>query len=361
MFDLSLTPSQRSCLTPNDGLDDELRALAAAAEHDRKPSIELREMISAGRFPVPLADDGGPDPLAVVLAATRYAHADPGAALAIVGSWQSPLIEALTGGVPVDAGSLTPALLYEGFGRRPSEYTTTATRSGDGWIISGRKDPVLYPGEADQYLVVARQAGDGRLGAFVVPGGASGLIVERDDASEGKLGLRAAHTGVIRLDRVRVTDAARLMTTGDDLALHRAVALCRSTLAGVALGCARASLHYAIEWAKLRSAFGKLIASYQGVSFVLADLETAIDSAELLLWDTVTRLATVTEVDEFEGRVGRAIARATAVATDAGRQGVNLLGVHGIVTEHPVERWYRASAALSTIDFDPLNVALEVS
>ena len=362
MFDLELTARQRSWLVPADALADGLRTLAAAAERDRKPSIELLDMIAAGRFPVPTTDAGRVDPLAVVLAASWYAQADPGAALAIVGSWHVPILLDGAGHLGADPGRLdSSALIYEGFGRQPSECTTTAAWSADGWIIDGRKESVLQPGAAGRYVVLARDTATHRVEAFLLDGDAPGLSVERDDATDGKLGLRAAHTGSVRLAGVTVPDAARLVNPADELAVHRAVALCRSTLAGVALGCARASLAYAMGWAQTRHAFGKLIAGYQGVSFVLADLETAIASAELLLWDTVTRLADTDGAAELERRVARAVARATAAATEAGRQGVNVLGVHGIVTEHPVERWYRASASLAAIDFDPLAHALDVA
>jgi alkylation response protein AidB-like acyl-CoA dehydrogenase len=187
------------------------------------------------------------------------------------------------------------------------------------------------------------------------------MVVERDDTSEGKLGLRAAHTGAVRLMGVQVPEQDRLAGAAEPLALHRGVALCRLTLAGVALGTARACLAYALGWARTRSAFGREIASYQGVSFVLADLRIAIESATLLVGDTATGLADMADVAAIEAATGRAVARACAAATEAGRTGINVLGVHGIVTEHPVERWYRAAATLSAVDFDPLTVALDVA
>jgi alkylation response protein AidB-like acyl-CoA dehydrogenase len=193
-----------------------------------------------------------------------------------------------------------------------------------------------------------------------VDGTPDGYRVDRDDATEGKLGLRAAHTGSVNLGGVIVGEDARF-SAPSEAELSRAIALSRVFIAAIALGSAQASLDYAIGWAKERTAFGKPIASYQGVAFVLVDLETAIESARLLLWDTVTGLNRYADTASLETAVSRVVARSCAIGTWAGREGVNLLGVHGIVTDHPVERWYRASAALSTIDFDPLAVALEVA
>jgi alkylation response protein AidB-like acyl-CoA dehydrogenase len=356
MFDLTLSSTQEALIPLVRAHTDELRELAATSELDRKPCQEIVDRILDGQYALP-AEDGVADPLSAVLAAQEYGYADPGIAMVIAGAWQARL---LAGGAAAGTpAQLTSPLLFEGFGRGPSEYRTTATRTTAGWTITGRKEAVLHPGVAARSLVVARDD-DGQLGVFLVEGVPTGYIVDRDDADEGKLGLRAAHTGAVRLDHVTVPDDARL-DAGEPLALHRAVALARLLPAAIALGSARASVDYASGWATKRTAFGKVIASYQGVAFVLADLSTAIEAARLLLWDTVTALPRLADIESVEEAVARSVARATAVATDAGRQGVNLLGVHGIVTDHPVERWYRAAAALSTFDFDPLSTALELA
>jgi alkylation response protein AidB-like acyl-CoA dehydrogenase len=357
LFDLAVTPEQETMINELRSLVPELREIAVASERDRKPSTKLIDRILDGKYAAPTVD-GRIDPLSAVLAAAEYGYADPGIALVIVGSWQAQLLLGDTdANQPIQ---LTSPMVYEGFGRSPSEFTTTATRDSDGWSLTGRKESVLHPGAAPVSVVVARDAEDGRLGVFRVNGTPDGYTVERDDAAEGKLGLRSAHTGAVRLDRVPLPAAARI-DTPDDLALHRKLGLARALIAAVALGSARASLDYAIEWAKKRTAFGKPISTYQGVAFVVADLDTQIETARLLLLETVTSLPRFGDTESLEEAVARAVGRSCAAATAAGREGVNLLGVHGIVTDHPVERWYRASAALSAIDFDPLSVALDVA
>jgi alkylation response protein AidB-like acyl-CoA dehydrogenase len=356
MFDLTLSSAQEALIAEVGTHLTELRALAAASELARKPCSEIVDRILNGKYALP-GEDGAVEPLSALLAAQEYGYADPGIAVVIAGAWQAQL---LSGGRAGDApAQLTSPLLFEGFGRSPSEFRTTAARTTGGWTLTGRKEAVLHPGAAAGSVVVARDD-DGQLGVFRVDGVPAGYVVDRDDAGEGKLGLRSAHTGAVRLDHVVVPDDARL-DAGEPLALHRTVALARLLHAAIALGSARASVDYASGWATQRTAFGKVIASYQGVAFVLADLSTAIEAARLLLWDTVTGLPRLTDVESIEEAVARSVARAAAMATDAGRQGVNLLGVHGIITDHPVERWYRAAAALSTIDFDPLSSALEVA
>ncbi len=353
MFDLTLDAAQQAAVQAARDAAPGLRDVGAACEAARKPATELLGAIAAGSYPLPLID-GDADPLGAVAAAAEYGYADPGVALTIVGSWQAQLL-----GSPTHdpAGQLVSLMLYEGFGRTPAEFRTTARRVGYGWVLNGHKESVLHPNSAPVTLVAARLAEGAEVAIFRLEGGPRGLIVERDDATDGKLGLRAAHTGAVRLENVIVANDARIAVDSRELA--KSLALSRILVGAIALGVARASLEYAIEWAKVRSAFGKTIGTYQGVAFVLADVQTAIESVQLLLWETSTRLQEHVDAGTEDVAVSHAVGRACAVANDAARQGINLLGVHGIVTDHPVERWFRSAAALSTIDFDPKAVALE--
>ena len=357
MFDLTPTPQQEAEIARIAAEQEALRALAEECESHRTPSVELVVRVSRGEYAIPRLGSL-PDWLGAVMAAEQYARADPGIAWVIINSWQTDLLLAEAGDASPKLGT---ALVYEGFGRAPGDYRTTATRTDDGWSLSGLKDSVLHPGVADVSAAVARLSDTGELAVFRLDGTPAGYRVERDDASEGTLGLWAAHTGRVRLDGVRLGPEARVSTEGSPLEVHRAVGYSRLLLAAVALGCAQAALDYAVGWTTTREAFGKTISGFQGVAFVLADLSTAIQSARLLVWDAASSLAQAADVPSIEGAISRVVARATAVATDAGREGVNLLGVHGIVTDHPVERWYRAAAALSVVDFDPLAVALPVA
>ena len=335
-----------------------IRELATRA--DESGSAEVDTALRRGQFDVGSVGFGSVDAVDVAAAAESLAYGDAGVALAAVATWQAHILA----GETATPGRLESVLLYEGFSRSPSRFRTRALHTSAGWQISGRKESVVHPTTADSFVVVARAsesdggASDG-LGVFRVPATSAGLRVERDDTIERQLGLRAAPMGAIRLDSVHATrldDAA-----AEPMLVHRRIARCRALLAAVELGLARASLQYAVEWAKSRMAFGQPIASYQGVSFVLADLATAVDAVKLNLVDTLMQIDELTSVDDVEQRIGRLVARAGALATSAGREAVNILGVHGIVTEHPVERWYRSCAPLSVIDFDPTTVALEIA
>jgi alkylation response protein AidB-like acyl-CoA dehydrogenase len=101
------------------------------------------------------------------------------------------------------------------------------------------------------------------------------------------------------------------------------------------------------------------------VSFVLVECETSIDAARLELWEAAQRLGELTDpaaIDpaSVDHLVGRAVRAACSTSTQVTREGIQLLGVHGIVSEHPVERFWRHASALSLIDFDPLGTTLSL-
>jgi alkylation response protein AidB-like acyl-CoA dehydrogenase len=156
----------------------------------------------------------------------------------------------------------------------------------------------------------------------------------------------------VKLGGVTLPESA-LLSGADDLALSRAIAWVRLTLPALALGCARAAREYACQYATQRIAFGRPIASFQGVAFPLADQDMAIDAARMELWETARVVETSRDAAQLERLTASCVARAGEVALQTAREGVQTLGGHGFITDYPVERWYRCAAALAAIDFDP--------
>jgi alkylation response protein AidB-like acyl-CoA dehydrogenase len=190
------------------------------------------------------------------------------------------------------------------------------------------------------------------LAAFVAAGPLAGARLARDDRALGRIGLGAAPTGGLALSGMTLPDSA-LLAGGDPLALARAIAWVRLTLPAIALGCARASLEFARHYATERIAFGRPIASFQGVAFPLADQDMALDAARMELWENARRVERSGDSAEIERLTRACIARASEVCLQTTREGVQTLGGHGFITDYPVERWYRCAAALAAIDFDP--------
>lgn len=374
MFDLGLSDEQEAIRkTLRAFCDDRVRSVAEQAEID--PALaetllgELHALGVTRPVDVRFGGQGIPDRLTMTLIAEELAWGDPGVACAaLIPGHAGLMIDALGSEAQKERylprfatdPALRPSLLlHEGFGRSPSELQTLAAPQGGPWSITGDKVAVLFPGSADLLVVVARHAETGELLAFLVDHPApAGLAVARDDSASGKLGLNAAPTGCVELRKLEVDDTGRL--GGDPGLLHREIASVRLTMAAIALGTARAALAYAIDYARDRVAFGRPISEYQGVSFPLADVEMTLDAARLTVWKAVTELDRFADGPALESATTAAVSTACRVAVDATRKGINTLGGHGFLADHPLERWYRAAATLAAIDFDPLAADLDL-
>jgi hypothetical protein len=249
-------------------------------------------------------------------------------------------------------------LLHEGFGRGQTELETEAVRdNGGGWAVSGRKIAVHHPCVAEVSVLIAR-TGEGGLAGFTFDGPPLRCRTESDTWRSGSLGAAVTPTGTVVLNGVACTDEQRLDVSASTL--HREVGHLRLMLAAVQIGAAGAAVDYAGRYAGERHTFGRPLTSYQGVSFVLVECETTVDAARLELWDTAQRLVALDDPAAIDRLVGRTVRAGSNTSTQVTREGIQLLGVHGIVTEHPVERFWRHASTLSLIDFDPLATPLSL-
>jgi acyl-CoA dehydrogenase len=192
---------------------------------------------------------------------------------------------------------------------------------------------VLNPVDAHVGIVVGR--GNEGLAAAVV-GPASFEEVKPED----KLGLEAAPTSVVRFE-----GQGDVLPPGPELT--RAVLWSKLLTGAIAIGCARASLEYAAQYATEREAFGKPIGAFQAISFRIADMAIEIDAARLALWRAAWKLdggaATLADIAEANGH-------ALLTAVRCGDDGVQVLGGHGYIRDHPVEKWFRDAVTLSVFD-----------
>jgi alkylation response protein AidB-like acyl-CoA dehydrogenase len=219
-----------------------------------------------------------------------------------------------------------------------SAISTKASRAGDGWRLSGTKAWITHGGVADFYSIFARTGDDPTRGlsCFLVDADAEGLSF---GAPERKMGLTASPTTLVHLDDVLVP-ADRLVGepgSGMRMALS-ALDSGRLGIAAAATGLAQSALDVALDYAKQRVQFGRPITDFQGVSFLLADMEAAIESAR------ATYLSAARLRDA--GRpFGRAAACAKLIATDAAMRvttdAVQVLGGAGYTRDFPVERFMR--------------------
>jgi alkylation response protein AidB-like acyl-CoA dehydrogenase len=364
MFDLSPTEAQRALDTRLRALGvDRLRPVGLAAERERAIPADLAGELDALGAEIHDSPDLT-DPVSALVALEALAFGDPGIGYALLPSFQvSHLLRSC--GTPAQARDLLPRvarawstasslLYYEGYGRGQTELETAATRDGGSWTIAGRKIGVHHPCVADVSVLIANGP-DGPVG-FAFDGPPLRCRTERESWQTGSLGAAVSSTGTVALNGVTCPDAQRL--AGGGVELQRAVGYARMMLGAVLLGAAGAAVDYAGTYATQRHTFGRPLTTYQGVSFVLVDCETAVDAARLELWEAAQRLAGLTDPADIDRLVGRTVRAASNAATQVTREGIQLLGVHGIVTEHPVERFWRHASTLSLIDFDPLDTTL---
>jgi alkylation response protein AidB-like acyl-CoA dehydrogenase len=220
----------------------------------------------------------------------------------------------------------------------PAKMQTTARRDGSSWVLDGKKCLVPLADDAPFIVIYARDPQD-EIGAFLVPAGTPGLQVgER----EKNLGVRALATHEITLADCRVPADARL--GGDALPLLRRARVAQSAMA---VGVAKASLEYAIGYAKDREAFGVKIAQKQAIAFMLADMAIEIDAMRLLNWEAAWNL------DQGNDSV-REIALARQYVADGVMQvtdhGIQVLGGHGFIRDHPVELFARNGRGFATFE-----------
>jgi len=233
-----------------------------------------------------------------------------------------------------------------------SAITTTARRHGADWVLDGRKQFITNGGIADVHIVFARVEGERGMGAFIVEGGTPGLSMGR---KERKLGVRASHTAEVLLEGCRVPDANRLAGAPIAPQLRRSthaeselsgaaqaltlLQYSRMTFAAAALGVARAAFEYARDYARDRTAFGVPIGRHQAVAFKLADMAIEIEAARALLWRAGWLATSGRQLALAEGSMAKCLTADVAVrcCTEA----IQILGGHGYVRDHPVEKWYR--------------------
>ncbi|MBI2889998.1 MAG: acyl-CoA/acyl-ACP dehydrogenase [Nitrospirae bacterium] len=145
---------------------------------------------------------------------------------------------------------------------------------------------------------------------------------------------------------IQFTDAKILHRAKDPAAYERCAARIRLYTAALLVGVARASLEYAMKYAQERSTFGKPIAHHQGIAFIIADMATAVDAGRLSLWKAVYQLQKGEQIGWHAAAAYQEVGENSRYVTD---YGVQLLGGHGYIKDHPVEKWMREAQVLSTI------------
>jgi len=217
---------------------------------------------------------------------------------------------------------------------------TRAVRDGDTYVLDGAKRWITNAGVSEFYTVMAvtdPDAGANGISAFVVEKGDEGFSF---GAPEKKLGIKGSPTRELYFDACRIP-ADRLIGaegSGFKTAL-RTLDHTRVTIAAQAIGIAQGALDHAASYAKERKQFGKAIADFQGIQFLLADMAMKLEAARQLTYAAAAKSERGDPDLTFFGAAAKCFASDTAmeVTTDA----VQVLGGYGYVKDYPVERMMR--------------------
>ena len=213
----------------------------------------------------------------------------------------------------------------------PFTLQTTAQAGGGGYVLSGVK--ALVPQAASAELFVVGAELDGVPSLFIIESRHGGISVE----PEPGMGIRAAATSRLILEDVKLP-ASALLGGGDRDTYAECVALSRLAWCALAVGTGQAALDYVSDYVKERKAFGEPIAQRQAVAFTVANMAIELDGMRLATYRAAGR---VDQGMPFTREVALAHRLCADKGMAIGSDGVQLLGGHGYVKEHPVERFYR--------------------
>jgi alkylation response protein AidB-like acyl-CoA dehydrogenase len=228
-----------------------------------------------------------------------------------------------------------------GSGSDAGGLQTRAQRVGDHYVLNGQKTWVTSGGPAEWYIVFAltdpAKRTRGGISAFLVDREAAGVTLGKPMK---KMGLRASPTVDLFLEDVRVPVGRLLGAEGEAFRYGmKTFEASRPQIATLGLGLAEGAFEYARIYARERRAFGRPIAEFQAIQFLLADMATQIEAARLLIYQCTQMYDAGLPDITYRASLAKLFATDTAmrVTTDA----VQILGGAGYTTEHPVERMMR--------------------
>jgi alkylation response protein AidB-like acyl-CoA dehydrogenase len=243
--------------------------------------------------------------------------------------------------VAAGEGMFSYALSEPEAGSDAGGMRTTAVRDGDDWVLNGAKRWITNAGISEYYTVMAITDPEKRT-----RGGITAFVVEKSDegfgfgAPERKLGIKGSPTRELFFDDVRIPDSRRIGEVGHGFAIAmETLDHTRVTIGAQAVGIAQGALDAAASYAKERKQFGKAIAEFQGLQFMLADMAMKLEAARQMVYVAAAKSERADADLTFFGAAAKCFASDVAmeITTDA----VQVLGGYGYVQDYPVERMMR--------------------
>jgi len=334
--------------------EDKIAPYAAAVDEEARYPEEAAAALVAADFHAPHVPEqyggAGADALATVIVIEEVARVCMSSSLIPAVNKLGSLPVQIGGSEEIKAKYLTKlAQGVGGFSYCLSEpdagsdaagMTTRAVRDGDHWVLNGVKRWITNAGVSEYYTVIAVTNPDSRRSRM------SAFVVEKSDdgvsfgAPEKKLGIKGSPTREVYFDNVRIP-ADRMIGdegTGFELAM-RTLDHTRVTIAAQAVGVAQGALDYALEYALERQQFGRAIADFQGLQFMLADMGMKVEAARQLTYAAAGRSERGDTDLTFFGAAAKCFA--SDVAMEVTTNAVQVLGGYGYTRDYPVERMLR--------------------
>ena len=334
---------------------DKIAPHAAAVDEEARYPQEAHDALVASDFFAPhVAEEYGgvgADALATCIVIEEVARADVSASLipAVNKLGSMPVI--LAGSDEVKQKYLPPLARGEstfsyGLSEREAGSDTAAMKcraraDGDDWVLNGQKSWITNAGESEYYTVLAVTDPDGARGNNV-----SAFVVEKSDTGfdfgekERKLGIKGSPTRELHFDNCRIPGDRIVGAPGEGLKIAlRTLDHTRVTIGAQAIGVAQGALDHALAYVKERKQFGKHIAEFQGIQFMLADMAMELEAARNLVYVAAAKSERNDADLSFFGAAAKCFASDVAmkVTTDA----VQLLGGAGYTRDFPLERMMR--------------------
>ncbi|MFC3572737.1 acyl-CoA dehydrogenase [Streptomyces yaanensis] len=346
----------------HDMLRDAIRSLAEAKiapyaaavdEEARFPQEALEALVANDLHAVHVPEEyggAGADALATVIVIEEVARVCVSSSLIPAVNKLGSLPVILSGSEELKKKYLGPLAKGDGMfsyclsepeaGSDAAGMKTRAVRDGDHWVLNGVKRWITNAGVSEYYTVMAVTDPEKRSK------GISAFVVEKSDpgvsfgAPEKKLGIKGSPTREVYLDNVRIPADRMIGEEGTGFATAmKTLDHTRITIAAQALGVAQGAFDYAKNYVKERKQFGKPIADFQGIQFMLADMAMKIEAARQLTYAAAAKSERGDSDLTFQGAAAKCFASDVAmeVTTDA----VQLLGGYGYTRDYPVERMMR--------------------
>ena len=334
--------------------EDKIAPFAAEVDEQARYPQEAHDALLASDFYAPHVPEQyggvGADALATVIVIEEVARADVSASLIPAVNKLGSLPVQIGGSEELKAKYLGALARGEGgfsyclsepeAGSDAANQKTRAVRDGDGWVLNGTKRWITNAGVSEYYTVLATTDPTKRsrgISAFVVEKADEGVSF---GAPEKKLGIKGSPTREVYFDNVRIP-ADRIIGKeghGFEYAM-KTLDHTRITIAAQAVGVAQGALDYALGYVQERQQFGKKLADFQGLQFMIADMGMKIEAARQMTYAAAGRSERGDADLTFFGAAAKAFA--SDVAMEVTTNAVQLLGGYGFTLDYPLERMMR--------------------